>query len=99
MNYSPNHFYYSGPKRITCIECSDLCFSINSKPCSLKICTTLKKNIIIQLFVGNGMYGMGAQWVKYFFVENGDQRNSQEENEKKIKITHLVQIFDSVSVI
>jgi hypothetical protein len=34
-----------------------------------------------------------------FFVENGDQRNSQEENEEKIKITHLVQIFDSVSVI
>jgi hypothetical protein len=50
---------------------------------------------------------------EFFFVENGGQRNSQEENEKKIKISHfffafwtraseyghLIQIFDSVSVI
>jgi hypothetical protein len=46
-------------------------------------------------------------------LENGGQRNSQEENEKKLKISqkypalwsrasesgHLVQIYDSVSVI
>jgi hypothetical protein len=47
------------------------------------------------------------------FVENGGQRNSQEENQKKLRFHkkfpalwtrasdsgHLVQIFDSVSVI
>jgi hypothetical protein len=47
------------------------------------------------------------------FVENGGQRNSQEKNEKKLRFhkkfpalwtrasesRHLVQIFDSVSVI
>jgi hypothetical protein len=44
-----------------------------------------------------------------FFLENRGQRNSQEEDEKKIKLPalwtrasesgHLVQIFDSVPVI